>query len=361
MNSPLRIGIIGCGVIGPTHIESYQRLDNVDVTWVCDLQEEKAKQCAEKYNIGQVTANFAELLAADVDCVSVCTDHASHAPISVAALNAGKHVLCEKALAASTEGLDAMISAHQEHPELVFSGVFQHRFDPPYQALKRLVEEDAFGQILTAGVQVRCQRTNEYYQADAWRGTWGQEGGGVLINQAIHFIDILVWVMGGVSALCGRFQNLTHGDTIETEDTAVAAVHFNNGSLGTIEATCSSHMRWENTISIHGTEGSIDIRGGKPMKAASADPERKTQLQAAFDQCREDREIAASATHYGCGHPGQIADFIQAVANKSSPLVPAVSARHAVDVVLAIYESWRQRAWVKVGGTGVRTEALPKA
>ncbi|MFW5856657.1 MAG: Gfo/Idh/MocA family protein, partial [Planctomycetota bacterium] len=303
MAQRLRIGIIGCGVIAPAHVESYQKLDDVEVVWACDKEEPKAAALAEQYGIPKVGTDYRAVLAnGDVDAVSVCTDHASHAPISVAAIEAGKHVLCEKALAAVAAGLDEMFAAHARHPDCIFAGVFQHRFDSAIQYLKELVDGDAFGRIVTAGVQVRCYRGPEYYRKDAWRGTWAEEGGAVVINQAIHFIDSLCWVMGGVEAIAGRFANLTHGDCIETEDTAVAALRFRRGALGTLEATSSSHFGWETTLAIHGAEGGVELRQGQAMKVDFRDETKQAEIREEFARRHDAKTIEAGKSYYGPSH-----------------------------------------------------------
>jgi predicted dehydrogenase len=348
VSGKLRVGIVGCGVIAPLHAESYRLVDGVEIAWACDLVEEKARRLAEKYAIAHVTTDYRELVsAADVDCVSVCTDHASHSPITVAALDAGKHVLCEKALAASTAGLEAMFAAHARNPELAFGGIFQHRFDQDVQLLKHLVDEGALGDLLTAGVQVRCWRSPDYYRADRWRGTWAEEGGAVLINQAIHFIDSLLWIVGGARALCGTYANLAHGDSMETEDTAVATLKLNCGALGSIEATCSSHLNWEPTLSLHGTRGSIDLRGGQALKVRFADESKAAEIERDLAECDRAMKVAAGKRHYGTTHPEQIADFVEAIRQGRPPFVTARSARHAVDVVLGIYQSHRTGSWVE--------------
>ena len=357
----IKVGIIGCGVIAPTHIESYRKLADVEVAWVCDIVEEKAKKLAEKYGIPRVSADYRDVLAdPEVSAVSVCTDHASHAPITAAALEAGKHVLCEKALAASSEGLDLMFAAHRRHPELVFAGVFQHRFEPISQYVKAMIEKGCFGKLLTAGVQVWCLRTNEYYKADAWRGTWAQEGGAVLINQAIHFIDLLVWLAGGVAQISGTYENLTHQGVIETEDTATAAVRFKCGAIGTIEATCSSPIGWQSRLHFRGTEGSLDIRDGRPdfVKFVREDVQKEVEagLRTAVDAPGE----LLGKSYYGSGHPAQIADFVSAIAEKRQPFIPASSARHAVDVVLSLYRSWRIGEWVTVPSGEVHGRRMRK-
>lgn len=348
MSAKIRAAVIGCGVIAPTHIESYTRLPDVELTWLCDLELSKAEALAKKYG-GSVrcTTRAEEIFAAaDVDVVSICTDHASHSALVIAALRAGKHVVCEKALSSSFAGLDAMIAEHKNHPQLVFSGIFQHRFDPPVQVLRQLVQSGELGQILTAGVHAHCVRTNEYYQSDAWRGTWEFEGGSVLINQAIHFIDSLCWVMGGVQSLCGRYENKTHQGVIDTEDTAVAALRFNNGAIGTLEATCSSHINWEATLFVHGTDGSIEIRDGMPLKVLSRTEGKADEWQKAFASAREARQIAAGADHYGFAHPAQIADVIEAIRQKRPAFVTGESAAHTNAVVLSVYQSCNEGRWV---------------
>ncbi len=348
MSKPVNVAVIGCGVIAPTHIESFLGLDDkVRVVCLCDLVEEKAQALATRYGVDAVHVDFREMLAAEnIDAVSVCTDHASHAPICVAALEAGKHVLCEKALAATATGLDSMMAAHEKCPELVFSGVFQHRFDGVNRVLKQLLEDGVFGRILTAGIQMRCLRTPGYYEADRWRGTWAEEGGSVLINQAIHFIDLLAWLMGGVRSLSGTHDNLTHGGSIETEDTAVASLRFANGALGTIEATCSSHLGWEPTLAIHGALGSVEVRNGRATKVAFEDKTIEEQAKSQLSVATDSPGAEAGKIYYGTGHAAQIADFIDAIREVRNPYVRAESARHTVDVVLAIYESCRQNGWV---------------
>ncbi len=347
-NQTLQCGIIGCGVIAPAHIESLIRLADVKITWLCDLIKEKAESLNKKYDLNaQLTANAHEVFTCDdVDLVCICTDHASHAPLVIAALDSGKHVICEKALSADSAGLGAMMSAHIRSPELVFSGIFQHRFDRNARILKQAVDDGAFGTILTASSHARCLRTNEYYQADAWRGTWAHEGGSVLINQAIHFIDLLQWIMGGVQSLTATHANLNHQNIIETEDTAVACLRFRNGALGTFEATSASHLGWENTILIHGTEGSIEYRDEKIIKLVFSSEELTAKYSDAFSEETKAKEIEAGKIYYGSSHPAQIEDVVNAIRENRQPFVPAESARSAVDIVLGIYESHKSGKWV---------------
>jgi predicted dehydrogenase len=197
-------------------------------------------------------------------------------------------------------------------------------------------------------VHVRCLRTKEYYRADKWRGTWSQEGGAVLINQAIHFLDQLLWLTGGARAVSGAYANLTHGDAMETEDTVAASLRLRCGALATLEATCSSHLAWEPTVEIHGTDGSLELRGSQVLKVLFTDSEltRRTaeRLAAAIDQ----RKLEVGKRHYGSAHPEQVADFVSAIRDRRAPFVTAESAAHTASVVFAVYESHREGRWVDV-------------
>ncbi len=349
MSRKLRCGVIGCGVIAPVHVASYKRDPNVEVAWACDLVEAKATQLADRSGIERVTTDYREVLAdPTVDCISVCTDHASHAPITADALDAGKDVLCEKALAAAPEGLDRMFAAHGRNPERIFAGVFQHRFDYLNRVMKRFLDEGTFGRLLTACVHMRCLRTPEYYLGDRWRGTWAEEGGAVLINQTIHFLDSMLWLMGGAVSVCGAYTNLTHGDVIETEDTVAASLRFASGALGTLEATSSSHLGWEPTIEIHGTTGSVELRGTEVIKAQFVDSGAAERLRTELDRAKEETGDRLGKSYYGSSHPLQIADFLDAVRRRRQPFVPAWSARHTVEVVFGIYASHRTGKWVDV-------------
>lgn len=353
MNAPLNCAIIGCGVIAPSHAAGYLKQPGVRLRWACDLVEPKARRLAQKFGVERVTTDYRTVLEdPEVHAVSICTDHASHAEIAIAALEAGKHVLCEKALAASSEGLDRMIAAGDRHPELVFSGVFQHRFDRVYQYVRRLMQEGAFGTLLTANLQMLCRRTAGYYAADEWRGTWAREGGSVMINQAIHFVDLLHWIVGGVSALSSAFANLTHGASIETEDTAVAVLKLRGGALGSIAATSSSHLHWDPSFYFYGSEGSLELRDGKMLRVSFADSAVTQRVEQELGARREEARNEAGKDYYGPSHPTQIADFVAAIREGRPPFVPACEARVAVDLVLGLYRAHREGGWVSFPAVG---------
>ncbi|MFA6293773.1 MAG: Gfo/Idh/MocA family oxidoreductase [Victivallales bacterium] len=351
MSKKIKCGIIGCGVIAPSHAEGYASIDDVEILWACDLVREKAEKLASKYKIPKVCTDYREVLAdPELDCISICTDHASHAPIAIEAFRRNKHVLCEKALSSSKQGLDSMFEAHRKHGDLVFAPVFQNRFNKIYQLIKKLVSENAFGTILTIDLQFHCLRTDGYYDSDEWRGTWSKEGGSLLINQAIHFIDLLNWTGGGIKAVFGTYSNLTHSNHIETEDTAVASLRFKNGALGTISATSSSKLEWDQTLSINGTKGSLDIRNDKILRISLDDATLADSFQAEMKKIENEKaENIVGKSYYGPNHGSQIADFIGSVRSGKELFVSPSSARETVEVVLGIYQSHREKKWIKIG------------
>jgi predicted dehydrogenase len=346
----LTCAVIGCGVIGPTHIESYLKVANLSIKYVCDLDLAKAKKLAEKYAVPCCTADYREVLKdPEVDCVSVCTDHFSHAEIVVAALEHGKHVVCEKALTSTTAGLDAMLAAHKKHPNQVFSGIFQHRCEPTNRYLRGLIKDGKFGKMLSCSLYVSCLRTDEYYLADAWRGTWAQEGGSVLINQAIHHFDLLRYFLGEVDAVAASYDNLAHPGVIETEDTIAIALRFRSGVLGTVIATSGSKsVTWRSGYTFTGTDGFIEYTDFVPTFMNFTDAGLKEKVEKEFAGCKLDDALQVSKGYYGGGHPAQIADIVDAIRTGRSPYVTGEESAGTARLVIACYEASRTGKWVKL-------------
>ncbi len=342
----VKVAIIGCGVIGPTHAKCFQSCEGAELVAVCDLLEERAKKLAEECGITRYTTKAAELFAdPEIDAVSICTEHYTHSKLVVDALNAGKHVICEKCLAASLPELDSMLEAVKAHPELVAAGVFQHRFTAINRELKAIVEEGLLGRLLTSRAQLYCERTNEYYLKDQWRGKWKSEGGSILINQAIHFIDQMLWISGGPSVEqkpVAMIRNLGHEGVIETDDTSAAVVPLANGALGIIEATCASFHYWHNTLSFEGTEGIVEIRDDKPLSIEFKNPEVQKIVECRLNEAAKPEGIGIGKEYYGGGHPAQINDFIAAIQEKRAPYVSIEDAASTARVILEIYAPFRK-------------------
>jgi predicted dehydrogenase len=338
----VRYAVIGCGVIGPVHADAITRLPNAELVATCDVIEERARLCAEKFDATPYT-DFREMLRAEQpEAVSIGTPHHNHAEIAVACLEAGVHVLCEKPLAMSREQMDAMEQA-AEKSGAVLGGIFQHRFDPVTAAMKQAVDDGLFGDVLNAGASIRCYRGPDYYAGGEWRGTWDGEGGAVLINQAIHSVDVMQWLAGPVCSVWGRYTNLKLQDVIETEDTAGALLELAGGGTGTIEATSASHLSFEAGVHFYGTHGSFRLSTGgeNQVEFLRMDTEeRAAEVQKLLAAAENDEgPVREGKACYGNSHARQIDDFIQSLLEERSPRITGHDARHAVEIVLAVYES----------------------
>jgi UDP-N-acetyl-2-amino-2-deoxyglucuronate dehydrogenase len=339
----LRIGILGCGVIAPAHIDSYRLIDSVQVVAVCDVNQQRIDQLKERYpDLLFATYTDYRALLADpaIDAVSVCTDHASHEAIVLAALAAGKHLICEKPLTTTVDSVQRMVRAANASP-LVVAGVFQHRFDPVFRALRAAIDGQHFGRPLLLTVRHRCLRTADYYTSDAWRGTWAGEGGSLLINQSIHYVDIAQWLMGGVRSVQAQIANLGHSGVIETEDTATLAIEYANGALGTLVATTASHHGWQSIVELTGTDGSVAIVDGAVAECSHRDPQVAEAVRARLTEIPAVDGVAGAKIYYGTSHPAQLADFVAAIRERRPPFVSLADAAPAVNLVLAAYASAR--------------------
>ncbi len=340
---PLSVGIIGCGVIAPPHIESFQACERVEVLALCDPQTHKARKLADQYGIACVADSVDELLAMDgLHAVSVCSGHAEHAATAAQAAKAGKHVLCEKPLAVSTEELDALEKLEQDHPSLVFEGVFQHRFDACYRFVREAVQLGHVGRLLLIDAHLSCHRPREYYLDSDWRGAWATEGGSLLINQAIHFLDLTSWIGGGVRSVNALTRNLGHEDVIETEDTAVLSMALGSGALGSFHGSSGSQRPWTSRMHFVGTEAEIIVEDGRVASVLARSEALGKELRRGADELEEATRLASVRTHYGPSHPRMIADFVDSIRRGHRPAIPFAEARKAVDLVLAAYRSCRE-------------------
>ncbi len=224
-----RCAIIGCGNISKRHTEALSESKAAQLVAVCDVREERAKATAEKYHCDYCT-NWHDIISReDIDAVHLCTPHYLHAIMAIEAMKAGKHVFTEKPMAISVADAEEMIRASEQTGK--YLGVcFQNRYKPSNRRLLELINSEKYGKIIGARGIVNWHRTPDYYLESDWRGAWKTEGGGVLINQSIHTLDLLHLVMGdpiSVNASCGIWSL---GDTIEVEDTATALLHYENGN-----------------------------------------------------------------------------------------------------------------------------------
>lgn len=335
---PIGIAVIGCGVIGPTHAQSYLLDKNVDLVAACDTDPDRARDMAKRFGFRKAVDSPVRVFAdPEVQAVSICTPHHNHARLCRDALAAGKDVLCEKPIANTWEGLNMVARAARIFPDRVFAGVFQHRYNPVYRAIREMAADGSFGTLLTAAMHNRCLRTAGYYNSDAWRGTSRYERGGVLLNQAIHQLDIFQWIMGGLREVRAFKDNLDHKGVIQVEDTIAGIVRFNSGAIGTVEATSAAITEWETLVEVTGTAGAVSVADGNLVRAVFSDKSCERRLAAAQKAHDEKKDSRVGRSYYGSGHPAQIADFLHCVRTRSRPFVSALDAIAAPSLVLRLY------------------------
>ena len=335
----LHYGVIGCGVIGPLHAHALSEIPKARLAGVCDIERPLAEAVAAKHGGPFVTTDYRALLARpDIDAVCLCTPHYLHAEMAIAAARAGKHVFCEKPMAIAAADMDAMI-AEADRAGKQLGICFQHRFDPVIVQLKAVLDEGKLGQLLMGSAQLRCLRDRQYYDSAAWRGTWAQEGGGVLVNQAIHTIDLMVWLLGEITSVTGVCATLCSRDFIEVEDTASAVVTFASGAQGTIAATTASHLGWQSRLELYGTAGSAEINNGPPHDFAALQIGNEKHTLS-FD---EQAAPAVGKKCYGDSHTRALESFTDCVIEGRKFPIDGREGRRAMDLILALYRCSRIR------------------
>lgn len=356
----LRVGVVGCGVISRNHIEGFQAVDGVTVTVVADVDPAKAQAQAEAFGIAQHVGSVDELLASGVDIVTVCTPHPTHEAVVVAAAAAGAHVLCEKPIAIDPASARRMVEAC-DTAGVKLGVLFQRRFWPASQRLKAAIDNGEIGTPVLGHTSVQLYRRPEYYSKDAWRGTWDNDGGGVLMTQAVHYIDLLQWFMGSVVSVQAQVGTYKHGDNIEVEDTAIAVLQFENGGMATLNATTAVGPGLGVEIRVMGSSGStIGVReipegreGYNQLWAVGETITDEPLFPPGVDPNIDLTTINAQQIPF---HTLQVRDFVEAVREGRDPLVTGKDALAALGIVLACYESARSGLAVDpralIAGTG---------
>ncbi len=355
---PLRFGIVGCGSIGPTHAGAIAQIADARLVAVADLLPDRAEALAQKYNVTRIYQKQEELIAdPEVDVVAICTPSGIHADGAVAALRAGKHVIVEKPMDVSLAACDRMIAAQRETGKKL-TIISQHRFDMASRVVKEAIEAGKLGKIILATGSVKWWRTQNYYDSGDWRGTWQWDGGGALMNQGVHTVDVLQWLAGGegdgggVKRVFAQTRTSAH-DRIEVEDIAVATLEFANGAVGTFVATTAAYDGLPARMDIFGTEGSAIIEGDRLKQmtlktgesyiseraAAHAISVAKGGTASVKDDATQRADDAEVGAVWGDAHRAQIEDFIAAIRNDTTPLIDGVQGRKPLEVILAIYES----------------------
>ncbi len=346
----LRTALIGPGKVADTHARALQSLSNLVA--VCGRDPAKTKTFADRYNLTPYTDLTQMLDTERIDALIVTSPHPQHAANSLPALERGIHVLVEKPLAITLADCDRMLDAASKHNARL-SVVSQRRWYEPVRRVKSAIDNGKIGAPALGVVQVLGWRTPEYYEMDPWRGTWAGEGGGVLVNQAVHQLDLFQWLMGPIAEVSGYWANLNH-PTIQVEDTAVAVVRFKNGALGTLVLSNSQKPGLYGKIHIHGTNGAsvgVQTEGGSmfisgiPMQVEPAIndlwtiPGEEHLLAEWTAQDRSRGENVEIVSHY---HHLQIQDFLESIVQNRAPAVDGIEGRKSVELFTAIYQSQKE-------------------
>ncbi len=335
----LNVGIIGCGAIAKMHIDSYLQIPETRIVAVSDVNETAAKRTAEALHVYWYTDVQEMLDREDLDLVSICTPSGLHSAAAIAAAQAGKHVIVEKPLDVKLDKIDAMIEACEKNGVQLHC-IFNNRYREGNIFLKKAIEAGRFGRLINANASIRWYREPDYYVKSPWHGTKKLDGGGALMNQSIHYIDLLLWMAGDVDCLSAYTGTLLH-KTIETEDTAVAALKFRNGALGTVLATTSTYPGYPAELEIVGERGSASIEDGilKQWAFIDSDPlddeAIKYQGEMVIDNGRASVPMAFSCAE----HKKQIEHTVMTILKNGKPEIDGRSARKSVALILAIYES----------------------
>jgi predicted dehydrogenase len=340
-------GVIGCGVIAPWHIKGILNSKGMKLVAVSDNVQEKAKKLGEEYKVDWYTDYQKMLERKDLDVVSLCTPSSLHPEQAIASARAGKHILTEKPMAITLEAADEMIKVCKEE-KVKLGGVFQRRVTEPFRKVKKDLEQGELGRIIMGDIYMKYYRSQEYYDSGDWRGSWEFDGGGCLMNQGIHIIDLLQWYMGPVDTVYGYAETLTR--RIEVEDTAAAVLKFKNGAIGVIEGATSVYPpTLAHRIEIHGDKGTIMIEG-EGIRKWSIMGENGEEVDKAKGEEEEGiGKAITSPTDIGMeGHRRLITDMAEAIRDDREPLIPGEEARKALEIILAIYKSARTGKPIKL-------------
>jgi UDP-N-acetyl-2-amino-2-deoxyglucuronate dehydrogenase len=342
----LKYALIGCGRISPNHIAAAME-NELDIVALCDIKPENMEDIMFKFNLPQSTrkyTDYQELLKdKKPDLVAICTESGKHGQIALDCIEAGSHLIIEKPIALSLEEADKIIE-YAKMNNVKVSACHQNRFNKSIQKIREAIEQKRFGRLHHGTAHIRWNRGEDYYKHAPWRGTWEQDGG-ALMNQCIHNIDLLRWMMGdNIVEVVGMTDNLTH-NYIEAEDLGLALIKFANGSYGIVEGTTNIYpQNLEETLYIFGEKGTVKA-GGKSVNLIEewhfADMiDNPDEVKAKY---QEDPPSV-----YGFGHNPLYTDVIDAIKNNRDPYVTAEDGRKALELVLAIYKSAAEGISIKL-------------
>ena len=343
----MKYALIGCGRIAVNHMKAAINND-LEIVAVCDVLPEKMDTILEKYDFQENNdikkyTDYKEMIREEKpELVSIATESGIHAEIALYCIDNDVNVIIEKPMAMSIEDADKIIALAEERNVKV-SACHQNRFNVAIQELRKAVEAGRFGKLSHGSIHVRWNRNKEYYDQAPWRGTWEQDGG-ALMNQCIHGIDLLRWMMGDeIEEIYGVTRQQFH-NYLEAEDVGMAVIKFKNGAIGTVEGTTNVYPKnLEETLYIFGEKGTVKIGGTSTNNIDVWEFSDEIEGDIKNKELKE-----ATSNVYGNGHTSLFTDVIDAIENNRSPYVDAIAGRNALEVVLAIYKSQKTGKAVKL-------------
>ncbi len=344
----MKYALIGCGRIATNHVKAVVN-NGLEFVAACDIVPEKIEQLLAKHGLESDAsiaryADYRAMLAdhPDLDLVAIATESGKHAAIALECIDAGMNVIIEKPMAMSIADADEIIRRSEER-HVVVSACHQNRFNVAVQKTREAVEKGRFGRLSHGSIHVRWNRNKDYYAQAPWRGTWAEDGG-CLMNQCIHGIDLLRWMMGDeVEEVFGTTRQQFH-DYLEAEDVGMAVVKFKNGAIGTIEGTTNVYPHnLEETLYLFGERGTVKVGGTSTNNIDAWDFADETEDDVANKGLEEE-----TSNVYGNGHTSLYADVMEAIETGRKPYVDAVAGRNALEMVLAIYKSQKTGLPVKL-------------
>lgn len=335
----LGFGIIGLGMIAEVHAEAISHLENARLVCAYDPVPDRGYAFGQKHSCRGYDSLDSFLADPELDVVTIATPSGLHCDGAIAAANAKKHVIVEKPLEITKDRCKRIIEACRKN-DVKLSGIFPSRFHEAPRLIKNAIDSGRFGKIVLADAQIKWYRTQEYYDSGAWRGTWKYDGGGALMNQGIHAIDLLQWFLGDVDEVLSYTGTLAH-ERIEVEDTAVAILKFKNGAMGCIEGTTAAYPGFLKRIEVLGSRGSVVLEEESIVK---------WEFHDSIPEDEEIRKKYINATHTGggAGDPKAIGfhghlllfqSFVNSILNNSPVEVDGESAEKAVEIIEAVYRS----------------------
>jgi UDP-N-acetyl-2-amino-2-deoxyglucuronate dehydrogenase len=359
-----KIAIVGCGTIAPTHADAIAEISQTTAARIvacCDVDAGRAAAFAKRFDVPAV--DWQSILADPaIDAVSLCTPSGLHADLGAEALLAGKHVVVEKPLDVTLAACDKLIDA-QQHSGKVLACISQHRFDPASVYVYDKIRTGELGDVFLTEARVSWYRTQEYYDSGDWRGTWQLDGGGCLMNQGVHTVDLMLWLCGPATSVYAQARTAAHKQ-IEVEDVIAATVTFESGAVGNLLATTAAYPGFPVRLAVHGTKGTAVIEGdalqcyaavghdlisgpapGTHAVGIATGGTSSMAIPVGRDEPRDtvvdpvEPALPGAPPTWGDSHRRQLAEFIECCRTGARPRVDGPQGRAAVELILAAYES----------------------